>query len=549
MGTSTTFRFQAVIVAGRRWNKARLLVVNRRLLNVTAAVIALGCSTPRVHTAPGSGGSTQFQPDGGAFGGAASDVIGDTAGGNGSGGTQRTLESLVPLGGAFATGGHSSAIAGGSASFTTAGATGTRATRGGSSATGGTATDVGGTGGVATGADGTGGITASVTTRQAGGATAKVGSGGAWVSAGGGARASGGATLATGGGTSATGGVAAGAGGKTSGFGGSAAGTGVGDAGFAGGSTSFSFFAFGDTHLAQGGAANDNFNAALVQMNQIDPDALAGFNNGDLVDDATANNWALLDMAIQLSMFRKDVDSFEGAPRFLAVLGNHDLGFPTARADWLTQWNQHLPNQVSLGHNGQDGVYYSVSLRDALVIALDSQHPSSMQTAWLQALLTGAQANASKVKIALFHQPVYPCSSVHSPFEEGLAWVDLFERYGVRLVLVSHLHDYERTCPMRGGACSPGGVTYVNLGPIGATNYRTADRSQGQVDGQSADGQPRTDRFDCAGSEKILDFSKSGANSFCRVQVNGCRVTGSCFLVAAGSSLPFDSWQVDMCGP
>jgi hypothetical protein len=234
----------------------------------------------------------------------------------------------------------------------------------------------------------------------------------------------------------------------------------------------------------------------------------------------------------------------------MAVLGNHELGFPAIRNDWLSQWNAHLPNQVNLGNNGIDGLYYSVQVGTALIIALDSQHPSSAQTLWLAKLLTSEQAERASAKIVFFHQPVYPCSSSHKPFEEGLAWVDLFEKHGVRLVFVSHLHDYERTCPMRAGACSPAdGVTYVNLGPLGATNYRSADLAEGEVEGNDADGLPRTDRYRCSGTNKILVASKSGINDFCRVQVDGCNVVGNCFPVGAATSEPFDSWQIATCSP
>jgi hypothetical protein len=353
------------------------------------------------------------------------------------------------------------------------------------------------------------------------------------------------------GGAGTGGSIPFGAGGEHTGTGGANTGgqlnAGGADAG-TGGLASFSFFAFGDIHVGQGQAALDNVKTALAQMEKIDPSAKVAFANGDLTDDAKPESWALFDGLFQSSMFHKDVPALADQARLFANLGNHDLGFPSVRSDWLTQWNSHFPAQVELGHNGTDGVYYSLQIENTLFIMLDSQHPSAAQTTWLASLLASEQAQQSPAKIALFHQPVYSCSSTHGPFTDGLAWVDLFERYGVGLVLVSHLHTYDRTCPMLGGKCvNTKGVRYVNLGPFGATNYRSDDKSSWQVSGTDADGSPRTDQYTCSGAGKILDASRSNINDFCRVRVAGCVLTGDCYQVGAANLTPFDTWQFDVC--
>jgi hypothetical protein len=412
-------------------------------------------------------------------------------------------------------------------------------------------------GGAAAGGDsGTGGDATGGTTDDVGGSTASLGGHSHTTLPPTGGLAATGGSFGTGGiGPLGTGGIGPlGTGGKHAATGGADTGgvasIGGADAGTGGAPADFSFFAFGDIHIGQGQAALDNFKTALAQMATIDPNANAAFANGDLTDDAKPESWALFDGVVDTSIFHKDLPVVEGQARFFGNLGNHDLGLPIARSDWLTQWNSQFPAQVSLGHNGTEGVYYSLQFGSVLFILLDSQHPSIAQTLWLEGLLLSEQAQTAPVKIAFFHQPVYSCSSTHGPFADGLAWVDLFEKHGVRLALVSHLHTYDRTCPMFRGKCSDSnGVTYVNLGPLGATNYRSDDKTSWQVAGSDAEGTPRTDQYICSSTGAILDAKQSNTNAFCRVQVNGCVVSGDCYKVGATNRVPFDSWRVDACGP
>ncbi len=436
-------------------------------------------------------------------------------------------------------GGSMGSVGGGTSSTATGGTPPLGGTSGGAAATGGSSSTNVGTGGtsVAGGAaDGglspTGGVASIQTVPVTGGASATGGTSGV----------TGGSSTAD----TVTGGATLGSGGAAAGTGGTLA-AGDLDAGSAGAS-SVRFFAFGDSHIGQAGAGSENFVKALARMEALDPNALAAINNGDLLDDSSSKNWSTFESLLESSRFRRDLGAVEGAARFFAVLGNHDLGFPAIRNDWLSRWNEHLPYQETLGHNGIDGVYFAVQLCSALIVALESEPPSSAQTSWLQDVLTSEQATKTTAKIVFFHRPVYPCSTAHSPYEEGLQWVDLFERHGVQLVFVSHLHDYERTCAMRSGACaSSGGVVYVNLGPLGATNYRSADRQQAVVEGRDAEGTPRTDRYGCAGTGKVLEFTQTGTNTFCHVEVDACHVRGNCYSVGGASSEPFDAWQLDVC--
>ena len=292
----------------------------------------------------------------------------------------------------------------------------------------------------------------------------------------------------------------------------------------------------------------------------IDPDAIAAFSNGDLVDNSTTANWKIHDDSIALAGFLAAATSFGPQTRYLATLGNHDLGFPTPLADWLTPWNQHLPGQLpptnadagqpDTGHNGTDGVYYAVTYANTLFIMLDSEHVSTNQTNWLKTLLSGADAQSAQVKLAFFHEPVYPCTNFHGPRADELPWVDLFEKNGVRLAFVSHLHTYERTCRMIRGTCKTDGtgVTYQQLGPLGASDFRAEDRTgTTNVTGTDSTGAARTDSYSCTGTNGIILKSNVNVNTFSHVRVSGCRVIGDSYVVTTGGTNPFDSWEVNGC--
>ncbi|HET9956634.1 MAG TPA: metallophosphoesterase [Polyangiaceae bacterium] len=313
----------------------------------------------------------------------------------------------------------------------------------------------------------------------------------------------------------------------------------------------YSFFAFGDAHAGQNDRANSSLKTAVAQMKRLDASAVLAISNGDLVEDSSAPDWAAHDAAISLMFDPKTTLSAPGMPRYLAAMDNHDQGFPVPRSDWLAQWNQHLPGQQLLGHNGKDGIYYAVVYADTLFIVLDSLHPSAAQTKWLASLFESPETARIPVKLAFFHEPIYACSSEHPAFAAGLAWADLFETQGVKLVFVSHLHFYDRTCPLWRGACRADGkgVVYQQLGPLGANNFRTVDLAQAKVSGKDYAGNARTDNFACSGANSVFLKSRTNVNDFCHVRVEGCRVTGNCYEVGEQTSEPFDTWQVDACTP
>jgi len=75
------------------------------------------------------------------------------------------------------------------------------------------------------------------------------------------------------------------------------------------------------------------------------------------------------------------------------------------------------------------------------------------QTRWLEATLAAAQHDESIDWIIVqMHQDALSSSKNGNGSDRGLreAWLPLFDRYGVDLVLCGHDHDYERSWPVRG---------------------------------------------------------------------------------------------------
>jgi 3',5'-cyclic AMP phosphodiesterase CpdA len=136
----------------------------------------------------------------------------------------------------------------------------------------------------------------------------------------------------------------------------------------------------------------------------------------------------------------------DAGTRLISILGNHDVmqGHGDAQAKAL----------------GMPARWYAVRFPDVLIVALDSTRPGSdAQRAWLEATLASA---TETWKIALLHHPPYSAGYQGSNLPAREAFAPLFERFGMRLVLSGHDHDYQRSHPIHG-------VTYVVTGAAAET--------------------------------------------------------------------------------
>jgi 3',5'-cyclic AMP phosphodiesterase CpdA len=132
----------------------------------------------------------------------------------------------------------------------------------------------------------------------------------------------------------------------------------------------------------------------------------------------------------------------------VATLGNHDV---------LTDGGN-----PEVGLFGIPGPVYSQRVGPVEFFVLNANDAlDPAQTSFLRLRLSESTA---RWKVAVFHQPAVSCGFHKSTPEVQRAWVSMFERFGVQLVLNGHDHDYQRFGPING-------VTYVVDGMGGADLY------------------------------------------------------------------------------
>ncbi len=156
-------------------------------------------------------------------------------------------------------------------------------------------------------------------------------------------------------------------------------------------------------------------------------------------------------------------------PLYPAV-GNHELNNGSCGYQAYTDV-YHLPENAP---SGDEERYYSFDWGNIHIIALNTEQnfaPGSAQYNWLE---NDLQNTDRRWIVILFHRPAYSSGNHGSDSDVQQHLVPLFEQYGVDVVLNGHDHIYERTCPIKNGACTTvddGGVVYFVTGGAGASLY------------------------------------------------------------------------------
>ena len=191
---------------------------------------------------------------------------------------------------------------------------------------------------------------------------------------------------------------------------------------------SFSYIWFGDTHFSP------KFGELFNRADSVHPDAAFYTIAGDLVSDGLhRDQWDDLFHYPENVISRKPL---------MSVPGNHDnrsgLGALMYR------------EMFSYPKNGPDGVNkeqtYSFTYKNALFLMIDATSPIDAQTSWIEDQLKNTVATW---KIAVFHFPPYNWEEPYYDIQK--AWVPLFDKYHVDMVLGGHIHYYMRSKPMKGG--------------------------------------------------------------------------------------------------
>ncbi len=148
------------------------------------------------------------------------------------------------------------------------------------------------------------------------------------------------------------------------------------------------------------------------------------------------------------------------------VIGNHEVNGTNGYGDFLAHFNN--PGN---GPDGSEGISYSFDVQDTHIVVLNTEGGAAgirEQVEWLEQDLASTD---KKWTIVTIHQGPY--GSTYANTSVQAAWVPLFDKYGVDLVLSGHDHIYLRTFAMQGNeiAADGEGTRYVIGGSSGTKFY------------------------------------------------------------------------------
>ena len=161
--------------------------------------------------------------------------------------------------------------------------------------------------------------------------------------------------------------------------------------------------------------------------------------------------------------FAPAAELMKRVPTYVSI-GNHERN-----AKWFYEYSSYPAPEN----------YYSFDYGNAHFTIVDSNadlSPKSKQYQWLIADLAATKA---KWKFVAHHHPPY--SSDKDDYGDTASWlsargdshvkklIPVYEKYGVDVVWTGHIHDYERTWPLREGKVDQeNGVIYIQAGGGGA---------------------------------------------------------------------------------
>ncbi|MFO0564096.1 MAG: metallophosphoesterase family protein [Polyangiaceae bacterium] len=131
----------------------------------------------------------------------------------------------------------------------------------------------------------------------------------------------------------------------------------------------------------------------------------------------------------------------------MPVNGNHD----NLTAYYVGQFA--LPQEQSTGELAQGEEWYSFDYGNAHFLMLDSEATDlSAQVDFMRADMKKVDRQKTPWVFAVFHTTPYTCGSTHkSDSDEPRAkWQPVFDELEVDMVLTGHVHNYQRTVPIRG---------------------------------------------------------------------------------------------------
>ncbi len=236
---------------------------------------------------------------------------------------------------------------------------------------------------------------------------------------------------------------------------------------------------------------------ALTQTaRQENPDAAFFVNMGDLVDNGEDHNqWR--------AWFNAVAEMIETIPA-VPVLGNHE----TYNRDWKVRMPEAYLNLFSLPENGdamRQNQFYSFDYGAVHFVVLNTQMDEMEQfqpgvLATQQEWFINDMATTNKKwKIVLMHKDVLTYEIKNRTDRKagisdiGEAWMPLFDRYGIDVVLTAHLHTYRRRGNLYNFEPDARGPLYIITGVAG--NVRYPDLWVDHPFDQAIAPQPETDNY------------------------------------------------------
>jgi len=192
----------------------------------------------------------------------------------------------------------------------------------------------------------------------------------------------------------------------------------------------FSFIYLGDIQDTVGGVMKN----VVRDIRHWQPSADFWLLGGDVIERPHDRYW---------NEYFCAMDSLSQTLPILAIAGNHEyLKGITRRLE------ERFIYTFSYFLNNKDFAAYDLRYGDTHIILLDSnrdfwQLPA--QREWLKAALQ--RAGTAQWKIVALHHPVYSVRGKTNNLTVRWAFNDLFQEYGVDLVLQGHEHNYARRSP------------------------------------------------------------------------------------------------------
>lgn len=174
---------------------------------------------------------------------------------------------------------------------------------------------------------------------------------------------------------------------------------------------------------------------------------------GDLTDEPKDSLWS--------EWFEASGFIHKMIPSIMAV-GNHDLTIEMVdgkrkRINDYILWKKMFTLPENGIDNMKESVYY-VDYQGVRFIVLNTNYNLEEQTVWLEKILS---SNKNKWTIVIYHHPIYSTGEGRDNKKIRDAFMPIFDKYEVDLVLQGHDHTYARTHKIKAGNIDSKGTVYI----------------------------------------------------------------------------------------